>query len=70
MRGGVHSRANPDGPQKIELTARSPGSAWKRWTRNSPGKPYDSWRSKKEDKPFFLWWNSTRMHIWTQLKAE
>jgi arylsulfatase len=25
--------------------------------------------SKKEGKPFFLWWNSTRMHIWTRLKA-
>ncbi len=22
------------------------------------------------DKPFFVWWNSTRMHIWTHLKAE
>jgi len=21
-------------------------------------------------KPFFVWWNSTRMHIWTHLKAE
>src|SRR5436190_1470173 len=26
--------------------------------------------AKKVDKPFFLWWNSTRMHIWTRLKAE
>jgi arylsulfatase len=26
--------------------------------------------AKKADKPFFLWWNSTRMHIWTRLKAE
>jgi arylsulfatase len=26
--------------------------------------------SKREGKPFFLWWNSTRMHIWTRLKAE
>ncbi len=26
--------------------------------------------AKKENKPFFLWWNSTRMHIWTRLKAE
>src|SRR5215813_11517030 len=23
----------------------------------------------KAGKPFFLWWNSTRMHIWTHLKA-
>jgi arylsulfatase len=27
-------------------------------------------RAAKSDKPFFLWWNSTRMHIWTHLKAE
>ncbi|MBK7516655.1 MAG: arylsulfatase [Betaproteobacteria bacterium] len=27
-------------------------------------------RAKKADKPFFLWWNSTRMHIFTHLKAE
>ncbi|QLQ25478.1 MAG: arylsulfatase [Dechloromonas sp.] len=27
-------------------------------------------RAKKADKPFFLWWNSTRMHVWTHLKAE
>ena len=26
-------------------------------------------RAKEQDKPFFLWWNSTRMHIWTRLKA-
>jgi arylsulfatase len=26
--------------------------------------------AKQEGKPFFLWWNSTRMHIWTRLKAE
>ncbi|MFK0272920.1 arylsulfatase [Ensifer sp. NPDC090286] len=27
-------------------------------------------RAKEENKPFFLWWNSTRMHVWTRLKAE
>ena len=27
-------------------------------------------RAVKADKPFFIWWNSTRMHIWTRLKAE
>ena len=26
-------------------------------------------KAVKEDKPFFLWWNSTRMHIFTHLKA-
>ncbi len=27
-------------------------------------------RQTKADKPFFCWWNSTRMHINTHLKAE
>ena len=27
-------------------------------------------RQTKADKPFFCWWNSTRMHVWTHLKAE
>ena len=27
-------------------------------------------RAKKDGKPFFLWWNSTKMHIFTHLKAE
>jgi arylsulfatase len=27
-------------------------------------------RAKAQDRPFFLWWNSTRMHIFTRLKAE
>jgi len=26
-------------------------------------------RAKKADKPFFCWYNSTRIHIWTHLKA-
>ncbi len=26
-------------------------------------------RAKKADRPFFLWWNSTRMHVFTHLKA-
>src|SRR5262245_24893012 len=27
-------------------------------------------KQAKDGKPFFCWWNSTRMHIWTRLKAE
>jgi arylsulfatase A-like enzyme len=27
-------------------------------------------RAKKEGKPFFIWYNTTRMHVWTRLKAE
>jgi arylsulfatase A-like enzyme len=26
-------------------------------------------KAVKDKKPFFVWWNSTRMHIWTHLKA-
>ena len=27
-------------------------------------------RAHAAGKPFFVWWNSTRMHVWTRLKAE
>ncbi len=27
-------------------------------------------KAVKDKKPFFVWWNSTRMHVWTHLKAE
>jgi len=27
-------------------------------------------KAHKDGKPFFVWWNSTRMHVWTHLKAE
>ncbi|MEN8129813.1 MAG: arylsulfatase [Pseudomonadota bacterium] len=27
-------------------------------------------RAHAANKPFFVWWNSTRMHLWTRLKAE
>jgi arylsulfatase A-like enzyme len=27
-------------------------------------------RATKSKKPFFLWYNATRMHVWTRLKAE
>ena len=27
-------------------------------------------RANAADKPFFVWFNSTRMHVWTRLKAE
>jgi len=27
-------------------------------------------QANESGEPFFLWWNSTRMHVWTRLKAE
>jgi arylsulfatase len=70
-RGVIHSWANPDGTQKIELTGPLDK---KRMETVDAEVTREALRfmeeSKKEGKPFFLWWNSTRMHIWTRLKAE
>ena len=70
-RGVIHSWANPDGTQKIELTGplnkKRMETVDEEFTREAIRFLEES---KKEDKPFFLWWNSTRMHIWTRLKAE
>ncbi|MCH9640828.1 MAG: arylsulfatase [Actinomycetia bacterium] len=27
-------------------------------------------QAHSDDQPFFVWWNATRMHLWTRLKAE
>jgi len=70
-RGVIHSWANPDGTQKIELT----GALTKKrmetvdaeFTREAMRFMEDA---KKEGRPFFLWWNATRMHIWTHLNAQ
>lgn len=70
-RGVIHSWANLDGTQKIETTG--PLNK-KRMETVDEEVTREAMRfmemSKREDKPFFLWWNSTRMHIWTRLKAE
>ena len=70
-RGVIHSWANPDGTQKIELTG--PLNK-KRMETVDEEVTREALRfmgeAKTEGKPFFLWWNSTRMHIWTRLKAE
>jgi arylsulfatase A-like enzyme len=66
----LHSWAKPDGTQKIELTGPL---TKKRMETVDEEVSREAFRfleeSKKENKPFFLWWNSTRMHIWTRLKA-
>lgn len=70
-RGVIHSWANADGSQKIELTGplnkKRMETVDEEVTREALRFMQES---KKEGKPFFLWWNSTRMHIWTRLKAE
>jgi len=68
-RGVIHSWANPDGTQKIELTG--PLSVQRMEIIDSEVTSATlSYleKAKKADKPFFIWWNSTRMHVFTHLK--
>ena len=70
-RGVLHTWANPDGTQKIELTG---ALNIKRMETVDDEFTKEALRfmdeSKKENKPFFLWWNATRMHIWTHLSPK
>ncbi len=70
-RGVIHSWANPDGSQKIEstgpLTKKRMETVDEEFTKEALRFMAEA---KQAGKPFFLWWNSTRMHIWTRLKAE
>jgi arylsulfatase len=70
-RGVIHSWANPDGSQRIESTGplnkKRMETVDAEFTKEAMRFMTDA---KKANKPFFLWWNSTRMHIWTRLKAE
>ncbi len=70
-RGVIHCWANPDGTQKIEstgpLTKKRMETIDEEVTKEALRFMTDA---KAAGKPFFLWWNSTRMHIWTRLKAE
>ena len=69
-RGVIHSWAQPNGKQKIELTGplnkKRMETVDEEFTREALRFMEEA---KKEGKPFFLWWNATRMHIWTRLKA-
>lgn len=70
-RGVLHSRANPDGTQKIEDT----GPLTRKRMETVDEEFLDASlkfmeKAGKEGKPFFCWWNSTRMHVWTHLKKE
>ena len=70
-RGVIHSFAMPDGTQKIEdtgpLTRKRMETVDEEVTAAAIGFMD---KAVKEKKPFFVWWNSTRMHIFTHLKAE
>ena len=70
-RGVLHTWANPDGTQKIELTGpltiKRMETVDDEFTKQALRFMTDA---KKGDKPFFLWWNATRMHIWTHLSPQ
>ena len=70
-RGVIHCWANPDGTQKIESTGPLGKKRMETIDEEVTKASLDYLeRAKKANKPFFLWWNSTRMHIHTHLKAE
>jgi arylsulfatase len=70
-RGVIHTYANADGTQKIEMTGPLNTERMKTVDEEFTKATLDYLeKAKKADKPFFLWWNSTRMHIFTHLKKE
>jgi arylsulfatase A-like enzyme len=70
-RGVIHTWAQADGTQKIESTGPLTKKRMETIDEEITRATLDYLeKAKKADKPFFLWWNSTRMHIWTRLKAE
>jgi arylsulfatase A-like enzyme len=70
-RGVIHSWANAKGPQKISSTGPLNKKRMETIDAEVTREAIRFMRdAKNADQPFFLWWNSTRMHIWTRLKAE
>jgi arylsulfatase len=70
-RGVIHSFANADGTQKIEDTGPLTRKRMETVDEEVTAKALTFMENAvKGGKPFFLWWNSTRMHIFTHLKAE
>ena len=70
-RGVIHTWANADGTQKIELTGPLTTKRMETIDEEVTKASLDYLeKAAKSDKPFFLWWNSTRMHVFTHLKKE
>ena len=70
-RGVIHTWAMPDGKQKIESMGPLGKKRMETIDEEVTKASLDYLeKASQSDKPFFLWWNSTRMHIWTHLKAE
>jgi arylsulfatase len=70
-RGVIHSWAQADGTQKIEDTGPLTKKRMETIDDESvaAAKDFIS-RQVKEKKPFFTWWNGTRMHFRTHVKAD
>ena len=70
-RGVLHSKSDGKGGQTIEDTGPLTRKRMETIDREITDGALDFIeRQTKADKPFFCWWNSTRMHVWTHLKAE
>jgi len=70
-RGVLHSFANADGTQRIELTGALNTTRMQTIDEEVTREAIRFMRDANQaGTPFFVWWNSTRMHIWTHLKAE
>lgn len=70
-RGVLRSWANPDGTQRIEDTGPLNRKRMETVDSETLAAARDFIeRQVKADKPFFTWWNATRMHFRTHVKAE
>ena len=69
-RGVIHSWANPDGTQKIEDTGPLTKKRMETVDEETLAAAKDFiQRQHREGKPWFVWWNGTRMHFRTHVKA-
>jgi arylsulfatase len=70
-RGVIHSWANADGTQKIENTGFLTKKRMETIDDETVAAAKDFIKRQHEaGKPFFVWWNGTRMHLRTHVKAE
>jgi arylsulfatase len=70
-RGVIHAWAMPDGTQKIEDTGPLNIKRMETVDEETLAAAKDFiQRQVKAGKPFFTWWNATRMHFRTHVKAE
>jgi len=70
-RGVIHAWAMPDGTQKIEDTGPLTKKRMETVDEETLAAAKDFvQRQVKAGKPFFTWWNATRMHFRTHVKAE